>query len=416
MRVIVLMLISSFCFAQKQVVDATDNLNTGRGKINSNFTEVYDGLSNLSTAWIPTSSPSNGLYQGQSLYTMSPIVSGTTGFEFLHLGLRGSSFGPNTDFLQVPKGLVVVNWSTNIVNNWKWNNSLERAEYYNATYPMIDLEIGREGVLCHYTKPGSIPATSFHEITRFGGAVDGVTGLTSELIPFNQFKAGMFACYKSSTTPTGDADPWWGGSDNNNPFLWMMTPETKGTDNEFVRFDGFTTYGSMVFQRAQGTYGSKTACSVNAQTGGIFNKVYDGSAYQTTAQINFVSQAGTISSGVAGSRIQLRTSPTNTAGLVNRMEITESGSLLLDRTITTAGTTGNQTINKMSGTVNFAAAATSLTVTNSLCTTSSIVFAVIRTNDTTAIIKNVVPGSGSFVINLDAAATAETSVGFFITN
>ena len=85
-------------------------------------------------------------------------------------------------------------------------------------------------------------------------------------------------------------------------------------------------------------------------------------------------------------------------------------------TNTAAGTTGNQTINKTSGTVNIAAAGTSITVTNSLVTTSSIVFAVIRTNDTTAVIKNVVPAAGSFTINLNAAATAETSIGFFVIN
>jgi len=87
-----------------------------------------------------------------------------------------------------------------------------------------------------------------------------------------------------------------------------------------------------------------------------------------------------------------------------------------DKTITTAGTTGDQTINKISGTVNFAASTTSLTVTNSLVTTNSIVICTVRTNDATAIIKNVVPGSGSFVITLNAAATAETSVGFMVIN
>ena len=66
--------------------------------------------------------------------------------------------------------------------------------------------------------------------------------------------------------------------------------------------------------------------------------------------------------------------------------------------------------------MNFAADATSLVVTNNLVTTSSIVFAVIRTNDATAIIKNVVPAAGSFTINLNAAATAETSVGFNVIN
>lgn len=84
-------------------------------------------------------------------------------------------------------------------------------------------------------------------------------------------------------------------------------------------------------------------------------------------------------------------------------------------TNTTVGTTGNQTINKPSGTVNIAAAGTTVTVTNSLCATTSIVFAVIRTNDTTARIANVVPGAGSFVINI-VACTAEVSIGFWVIN
>lgn len=88
----------------------------------------------------------------------------------------------------------------------------------------------------------------------------------------------------------------------------------------------------------------------------------------------------------------------------------------LERTITGAGTTGDQVINKVSGTVNFAAAASAVTVTNSLVNASSIIYAVVRTNDGTAQIKNVVPTSGAFTINLSAAATAETSVGFVVTN
>lgn len=92
------------------------------------------------------------------------------------------------------------------------------------------------------------------------------------------------------------------------------------------------------------------------------------------------------------------------------------GALNFNPTNTAAGTTGNQTINKASGTVNIAAAGTTVTVTNNLVTASSIVFAVIRTNDATATIKNVVPASGSFTINLNAATTAETSIGFFVIN
>lgn len=90
--------------------------------------------------------------------------------------------------------------------------------------------------------------------------------------------------------------------------------------------------------------------------------------------------------------------------------------LNLDRTITAGGTTGDQTINKVAGTVNFATGTSTLTVTNSLVNASSIIFCEIRTNDAAAIIKNVVAGAGSFVITLNAATGAETSVGFLVTN
>lgn len=96
--------------------------------------------------------------------------------------------------------------------------------------------------------------------------------------------------------------------------------------------------------------------------------------------------------------------------------VTSDSKVVFASTITAGGTTGNQTINKPSGTVNIAAAGTTVTVTNSFCTTSSIVMAVIRTNDSTCYLKNVVPSAGSFVINLGAAATAEVSIGFIVYN
>jgi hypothetical protein len=87
------------------------------------------------------------------------------------------------------------------------------------------------------------------------------------------------------------------------------------------------------------------------------------------------------------------------------------------RTVTTAGTTGNQTINKSVGTVNFAAGATAITVSDLFVESTSIIFGVIRTADTTCTgIKSIVAGTTSFVITLNAACTAETSVGFFVTN
>jgi len=93
-----------------------------------------------------------------------------------------------------------------------------------------------------------------------------------------------------------------------------------------------------------------------------------------------------------------------------------TGKINYDATVTAGGTTGNRTINKPSGTVNLAAGTATVTVTNSFAATTSIVTAVARTNDSTCAVKNVVPASGSFVINMTANCTAETSVGFIVNN
>lgn len=128
--------------------------------------------------------------------------------------------------------------------------------------------------------------------------------------------------------------------------------------------------------------------------------------------------AGT-GTGVAGAVI-FYTAPAGASSstrntFVECARFTTTGVLAFPTTITAGGTTGNQTINKQSGTVNIAAAGTTVTVTNSLVTTSSIVMAVIRTADATARLTNVVPGTGSFVINI-VAATAEVSIGFVVLN
>lgn len=94
--------------------------------------------------------------------------------------------------------------------------------------------------------------------------------------------------------------------------------------------------------------------------------------------------------------------------------LTANMPLAMQKTITPGGTTGAQSINTQTGTVNFAAGATSLVVTSSLVTTSSIILPVLRTNDASALIDSIVPASGSFTIYLSSAATAETSVGFVV--
>lgn len=98
----------------------------------------------------------------------------------------------------------------------------------------------------------------------------------------------------------------------------------------------------------------------------------------------------------------------------DRLQLT--GTIEAPKTITAGGTTGAQTINKISGSVNFAAAATSLVVTNSLVSASSVILCTVATNDLTFKSANAVAGAGSFTINANAAATAETRVNFFVLN
>jgi len=95
--------------------------------------------------------------------------------------------------------------------------------------------------------------------------------------------------------------------------------------------------------------------------------------------------------------------------------VTATG-LTLDKTITAAATTGAQTINKPAGSVNFAASATSLVVTNSTVTTSSVIICTVGTNDTTMKSVQAVAAAGSFTLHANAAATAETRVNFLVIN
>lgn len=100
----------------------------------------------------------------------------------------------------------------------------------------------------------------------------------------------------------------------------------------------------------------------------------------------------------------------------NRWAEVHALQFLTDKTITAGGTTGAQTINKIAGSVNFAAAASSLVVTNSLVTTNSVIIATVGTNDATMTSVQVVAGAGSFTLHANAAATAETRVDFLVIN
>ena len=103
-------------------------------------------------------------------------------------------------------------------------------------------------------------------------------------------------------------------------------------------------------------------------------------------------------------------------GGTSQYQIDVKGKQIFDYTYTAPATTGAQVINKVSGSVNFAAAATSLVVTNSLVTTNSIVMCQVSTNDATMTSVQCVIAAGSFTLFPNNPPTAETKVTFFVIN
>ena len=183
--------------------------------------------------------------------------------------------------------------------------------------------------------------------------------------------------------------------------LLRIVESTNNAANNGWQFDA-----NAVYWTGSGTAGGYLNQAVMITQPGFF--------YKWNSSTTNVFSAATFSLGptVAGSKILAIGNGTqfDTSGGISCAQI------LLDKTITSAGTTGAQTINKTSGSVNFAAAATSLVVTNSFCTVNSVIQCTVGTNDTTLKSVAAVAAAGSFTMHANAAATAETRVFFSITN
>lgn len=159
-------------------------------------------------------------------------------------------------------------------------------------------------------------------------------------------------------------------------------------------------------------------CGVNAG-----RYLADGSTALTTpsngtyiGQLTKASADGVTAENVFGYNAVGIGSNTTCIGASSNTKTQIYGDIVLDKTVTAGGTTGAQTINKTCGSVNFAAGATSLVVTDSRVSTSSVIVATVATNDTTMKTVLIVAASGSFTIRANAAATAETRVNFIVIN
>jgi len=152
-----------------------------------------------------------------------------------------------------------------------------------------------------------------------------------------------------------------------------------------------------------------------------------GSGWQTINNTGTVKSAGaTGATGAQGSIGPSMSWGGNEVESDDGLSITYSGAtsepryyahdIRYDKTVTTGGTTGAQTINKNAGSVNFAAADASKVVTNDRVSASSIIVATVAANDATMKSVQAVAAAGSFTLYANAAATAETRVNFLVIN
>jgi len=194
---------------------------------------------------------------------------------------------------------------------------------------------------------------------------------------------------------------------------------TKPLSSSFTALETASETGPAMLQflhSKSNTLGTLSNNAANDLLGRIiFSALGSGSAQDAASIVSDITGTpGASDSG--GGRLRFQTSADGSITLTDRLIIAGDGKFTVENTVTAGGTTGDQTINKASGSVNFAIAAASLTVTNSLCTTSSIVLANVLTNDASMTSVRIVPGAGSFQIIADTPPAAETRVGFLIIN
>jgi len=249
------------------------------------------------------------------------------------------------------------------------------------------------------TTPGTGIATFLATPTsaNLAAAVTGETGSGSLVFATSPTISNPTASTSSSSTPALIAS---------GPTSGIDTIQIRGTNNSSYSSIGFmdtsnAQKGSFGF--AGTTAGSYANTIFLNSTGGV--PLTLGTAATERMRI---STAGGVSIGT--------TTDSGTSNLLVAGTITTSSSLNLPKTITAAGTTGARTINQPTGSVNFAAGATSLVVTNSLVSTSSVIMVTMASNDATAAGLRVVAGAGSFTIHLMTAPTAEMRVNFLVTN
>ena len=156
-----------------------------------------------------------------------------------------------------------------------------------------------------------------------------------------------------------------------------------------------------------------------ALTGGTINGTSVGATTPSTGSFTTLAATGAVTMNPASLAVSIAPSGTGSATFgasgTGSTTVTRVGSLTV-LTTDTSGTPGNATINTLSGRAAFAAAGSTVVVTNSTVTATSKVFVSLRAGDATLDSVRVTPAAGSFTVTGNAAATAITIFDFFVVN
>lgn len=195
---------------------------------------------------------------------------------------------------------------------------------------------------------------------------------------------------------------------------------------EIPPFGGAKSFGPLAIDDVFGPYGlggtvyiENDAGSSGALTYTINNETAAPGNFTTAAvSTSYTQAAGTFSSTGTGTK----TLTANSTGSVT-LGATGTGSTTITRvnsltvvSTDSSGTPGNATNNNLSGRAAFAAAASTVVITNSLVTAASKVFVQINGNDATLKYATVTAAAGSFTVTGNAAATATTVFDFLVVN
>jgi len=250
------------------------------------------------------------------------------------------------------------------------------------------------------------------------------TGLTTNYLP-RAVSAGTFGDTPNSWDGTTYA---WSNTALSTTFAMTMVPNSTTGSFTVGDFSG-ATYGnrikitetddtvSVISKDRLNLFGSvdgstlTTYIQLFAVDGDILQVANSDFTIQGNSSLNLQGQSGTPNIKVLSTGWEF-----NSTGSDKLLNLSGANNIQVLRTITAAADTGNKTIEKPAGTLNIAAAGTAVTLTNATITTSSLIIPFLRTNDATAKSVIVVAGTGSAVFTLNAACTAEVSVGFLITN